>query len=139
MDENKVKTILISKNDRFYFSRKYDKLKLMPLEIGISSLHSFIRELPILPALESHLDEEIMRRSIHGTAAIEGNPLSEEEVGNILSEADRTDRTLKAEKEIDNLSIAYSVIDKVENKVVNTDMLYLVDEMIQIIHSTLME
>ncbi|MFA6472011.1 MAG: Fic family protein [Candidatus Latescibacterota bacterium] len=135
MDNTLVKTITISKNDRFYFSRNYDRNKIMPLLFKVEVLYQTIKDLPILPSLASHIDEEIIRRSIFGTAAIEGNTLTEEEVGRILSEEDKKIVKKKSEKEIENLKIAYTAVDSFEE----VDHLPLSEELILSIHSTIME
>ncbi len=114
MDKNEVIKVKISQNDIFYFSRKYDKEKIEPLLIKVKSLYSTIVDLPILPSLFSQLEEEIIRRSIHGTAALEGNPLSEERVGEIISAPEKAKNDQRAEKEIKNLKKAYDVIKRTE-------------------------
>ena len=45
-----------------------------------------LAQLPILPNQAAKLDTELVRRSIFGTAAIEGNPLSEKRVDELLAE-----------------------------------------------------
>ena len=114
MDKNEVIKVKISQNDIFYFSRKYDKEKIHPLINKYQSLYSTIADLPILPSLFSQLKEEIIRRSIHGTAALEGNPLSEESVGEIISAPGKVKSYQRAEKEIRNLIKAYDVINNAE-------------------------
>ena len=79
MDNMLVKKIEIPRWGNFYFSRKYTHEKIYNLLIEAQTLYLTINELPILPNLFSELEEDLMRRSIFGTAAIEGNPLSEEE------------------------------------------------------------
>ena len=116
MDRNEVIKIKISQNDIFYFSRKYDKEKIHPLLIKTQSLYSTIADLPILPILYSQLEEELIRRSIHGTAALEGNPLSEERVGEIISAPEKIKSNQRAENEILNLKIAYDYIKNMEKK-----------------------
>lgn len=135
MDETLVKTIAISKNDRFYFSRNYDQNKIGLLLKEAEVLYRTIKNLPILPSLASQLDEEIIRRSIFGTAAIEGNPLTEEEVGRILSEKDRDTGKRKAEKEIGNLKIAYNAVDRFEE----VHPFPFLEELIKLIHSKVLE
>ncbi|MBW2619530.1 MAG: Fic family protein, partial [Deltaproteobacteria bacterium] len=46
---------------------------------------------------------ELVRRSIHGTAAIEGNPLDEKEVGRVIEEATRLEDLPRPEREIANI------------------------------------
>ena len=53
--------------------------------------------------------------SIFGTAAIEGNPLTEEKVGEIISESDRPAYQENPEIEIANLKKAYDFIKSLKN------------------------
>jgi Fic family protein len=69
--------------------------------------------LPILPDFASRLQEEVILKSIFGTAAIEGNPLSEEKVSELLTQPGRTDSLKKAEIEIVNLREAYNLLRKI--------------------------
>jgi Fic family protein len=57
--------------------------------------------------MAAQINEEIIRRSIFGTAALEGNPLTEEKVEKILSEPQRIQKPQLAEKEIRNLKAVY--------------------------------
>jgi len=64
----------------------------------------------MLPAWSSQLEETLIRRSIFGTAALEGNPLKEEEVGRIIGETGQPESSARAEQEIRNLKAAYQFI-----------------------------
>ena len=103
----KVKTL---KSGYFTFSQKYDNDHLKDLLSDSRFLYNSIIDLPILPRVFSQLEEEIIRRSIHGTAALEGNPLSEEQVGEIISHSDKTQYTERVEREIVNLEVAYEIL-----------------------------
>lgn len=98
---------LTHKTGWFQFSRDYDPLIVGPLLAEAETLHRVLLDLPILPDLLAQLDKDLIRRSIMGTAAIEGNPLSEEEVGEIIESPEKAKS--KAEKEIANLSRAYAI------------------------------
>lgn len=106
-DDVLVYKVMTFKSGKFIFSRKYDKDKLLDHLIRSEILYSTIKDLPILPELSTRLEEEIIRKSIFGTAAIEGNLLSEEKVAQIISDTDTTKLTETAEKEIKNLKKAY--------------------------------
>jgi len=67
-------------------------------------LYRTVIDLPILPQLAAQIGEEAIIKSIFGTAAIEGNPLKEEEVAEILSKSGETEKLERAEKEIRNLN-----------------------------------
>lgn len=109
-DINMDKRVDTFKSGPFTFSLNYDQAKLGENIIRAKGLFSTIREIPILPNLASQLEEELIRKSIFGTAAIEGNPLSEEAVKKILTEEEKKKATEKAEKQIQNLKQAYRLI-----------------------------
>lgn len=83
--------------------------KLMESLTEAKTLYMTIRDLPMVPQHAVPLEEELIKRSIFGTAAIEGNPLSEENVGNIVEKPVDTSRQLgQFEQEIKNLQEAYN-------------------------------
>ena len=98
------------KSGPFVFSLKYDQAKIQSALIQARVLFVTIGEIPVLPNLASQLEEELIRKSIFGTAAIEGNPLSEEAVNKILTEEEKKKAIEKAEKQIRNLKEAYRLI-----------------------------
>lgn len=104
-----VKKVMTFKSGQFVFSRNYDRAALESLLLEARVLRETVAELPVLPWLASKLEEETIRRSIHSTAAIEGNPLSEEQVGRVLSEDDQGRAVSRAEQEIRNLKAAYLI------------------------------
>ncbi|MGE4552403.1 MAG: hypothetical protein AB7D57_04795, partial [Desulfovibrionaceae bacterium] len=76
-----VKKVLTFKSGNVPFSRNIQEWKgivgdLTVFEVLLLSLG----QLPILPALAARLESDLIRRAIFGTAAIEGNPLTEEQV-----------------------------------------------------------
>lgn len=105
--EKKVDTF---KSGPFVFSLRYDQAKIQNALIQARVLFVTIGEIPVLPNLASQLEEELIRKSIFGTAAIEGNPLSEEAVNKILTEEEKKKAIAKAEKQIRNLKEAYRLI-----------------------------
>jgi len=107
MDNNDVKKVLTFKSGQFIFSRRYDSTALDRLLVEARVLRETVADLPVLPRMASKLEEEVIRRAIHSTAALEGNPLSEEDVGRVLSEADQKKARSRAEQEVINLKTAY--------------------------------
>ena len=71
-------TIRTFKSGHFVFSSKYETARLTESLTTAKILYMTVKDLPILPQLAAPLEEELIRRSIFGTAAIEGNPLSED-------------------------------------------------------------
>lgn len=100
------------KSGKFAFSRKFSFRELQPYRIEARILYETIKDLPILPQLSTSLEQELIRRSIFGTAALEGNPLSEDKVSQIISRPSTNGAKEKAEQEIENLKQAYDFIGK---------------------------
>lgn len=128
-DKNLVKKVLTHKAGNFLFSRKYDRDKLAPLLIRGQTIHASVASLPILPEWSSWLEADIIRRSIHGTAAIEGNPLAEERVGQLLAQAAPRELLERSEQEILNLKAAYGAL--AEPAPAGTPPLLLTEDYIQ--------
>jgi len=105
-----VKKIVTFKAGHFALSSDYDRPALGAQLVEARVLRETVAELPILPAISSHLAEETIIRSIFGTAALEGNPLSEEEVGNVVSQADPQETRGRARREVANLKRAYAKV-----------------------------
>lgn len=112
-DKNMIKKIDTFRSGPFYFSLTYDRKKLEGQLIEAKTLYTTIADIPILPELASGLEEELIRKSIFGTAAIEGNPLSEQAVNKVLSEEEIKGKIERAEKQIRNLKAAYKVIKEI--------------------------
>lgn len=110
MDKNAIKKILTHKSGKFVFSRIHSEATILGSLIEARVLYKTVSDLPILPALSTQLEEEIVRRSIFGTAALEGNPLTEERVGEIISESNHVRKMERAEQEIYNLKLAYDFV-----------------------------
>ncbi|MFV1950928.1 MAG: Fic family protein [Nitrospinota bacterium] len=114
MDNNIVKKILTFKSGQFVFSRKFSAERLSNSLIEAKVLYNTVVDLPVLPELAAKIEEEVIIKSIFGTAAIEGNPLTEERVAEILSQPEGTEKLKRAEKEIRNLKYAYDFIDSLQ-------------------------
>ncbi len=105
----KSRDYMTFKSGKFYFSCQYDKEKILPLIAEGRTRYNVVNSMPILPDLAAQLNKELMRRSIWGTAAIEGNPLDEDEVeevidGGVVAAGD------KARLEIANLESVYALL-----------------------------
>jgi Fic family protein len=88
--------------------------ELQPLRIEAQILYETVKDLPILPDLATNMEQDLIRRSIFGTAAIEGNPLTEERVGQIVSDTNDIHIKGRAEQEIKNLKNVYDMIGSLE-------------------------
>jgi len=109
-DKNVMKKVDTFKSGTFAFSLNYNREKLNGPLVKAKVLYRTIAEIPILPNLASRLEEELIKKSIFGTAAIEGNPLTEEQVNKVLSEEEKKGEVERAEKQIRNLKAAYIMI-----------------------------
>jgi Fic family protein len=114
MDNIYAKKVMTFKSGKFVFSRNFSVRELQPLRIEAQILYETVRDLPILPDLATNMEQDLIRRSIFGTAAIEGNPLTEERVGQIISDTNDTHTKERAEQEIRNLKNVYNLIGSLE-------------------------
>lgn len=114
-DKNLIRKVMTYKSGKFPFSGNFGNESIYRSVIEADVYYQTIVDLPILPQLASRLDEELIIRSIFGTAAIEGNPLKEEEVAELLASPDSAETTKKAEKEILNLRRAYGFASRVSS------------------------
>ncbi len=117
MDNNRVKKVMTFKSGNFIFSSKYDEVGLQNILVMAKILYSTISDLPILPEWSTYLEKELIRRSIFSTAAIEGSPLKEEEVGKIIDQKDNEPKEGKdniAKQTIINLEQVYNRIRNIE-------------------------
>ncbi len=110
MDKDMVKKIMTFKSGVFAFSSKFSSEDITPVLVSAKILYSAIRDIPILPEWSSSIEEEVIRKSIFGTAAIEGNPLKETDVQRILSEEQKAEKLADVEQQIKNLKDAYDKI-----------------------------
>ena len=110
MDTGPIKKVPTFKSGNFIFSGRHQAPEIETLHVWGLVLYKTVSDLPILPVWSSQLEETLIRRSIFGTAALEGNPLKEEEVGKIISETGQPEKSARAEQEIRNLKAAYQFI-----------------------------
>jgi len=137
MDKNSVTKVLTLKSGKFGFSSKFSKKKLSHSLVEARVVHDTITDLPILPQFAAEIQEEVIRKSIFGTAAIEGNPLSEGTVADILSNPKRReDGNKRAEREIRNLKAVYDWIDGLGEP---SSSFQLTEDLIRKVHSIITE
>lgn len=101
---NKIPTF---KSGNFPFSRNYQFESVVGDYVLFQALDIALSQLPILPSTAAKLETDLVRRAIFGTAAIEGNPLTEDQVGEIIEEPTLNGLRDRAEQEIVNLKEAY--------------------------------
>ncbi|KPA18362.1 filamentation induced by cAMP protein fic [Candidatus Magnetomorum sp. HK-1] len=105
-----VKKISTFKSGNFVFATNYSENELYPLIIELRVLYETLNDLPILPALSDQLESELMRRAIFSTAAIEGNPLKEDDVIELIDKPEKNKLIEIHEIEITNLKDAYDFL-----------------------------
>ncbi|MCH8929220.1 MAG: Fic family protein [Candidatus Marinimicrobia bacterium] len=115
---DKIKTVILSNKARFKFSRYFDEEKLYEKLQRVKTLYN-ANQIPIGQKFADALEEEVIRKSIHSTAAIEGNPLTEEEVGEVLDKTDTISLLKDSEKQILNLKLAYVIMKELGVKIGN--------------------
>ena len=109
-----MKEFLTVKSGKFYFNEKYDFSQINSLLVRATVLNETIVDLPILPELASQIEPDIMYSSIYGTAAIEGNPVTREDVKKIAQGEEIKIYTKKDKQEIKNLIKAYNLLSDIK-------------------------
>lgn len=110
-----MKEIMTFKSGMFIFCELYDRTQIDELLVRVSVLNETISDLPILPELASNIEPEIMYSSISGTAAIEGNPITAEDVKKIAQGEEIETYTKKDQQEIKNLIKAYTFLSEIKS------------------------
>lgn len=109
------KECLTHKPGKMSFGADCDARVVEPLLIKANTLLEAVMAMPVMPHIMAALESELIKRSIFGTAAIEGNGLAEEEVKELLEKAPESgdgDRESRARKEIANLERLYALLTK---------------------------
>jgi len=120
----------------FMFSDAYDKKALSELVSRAEILNTTISDIPILPEQASDMDTLIMAESISGTAAIEGNPYTEQDIRNILEQKEAKNYSHNHEIEVENLIAAYKTLDNFEYE---GDYFIITEDFIKELHLSLTE
>ena len=129
-----MKDILTFKSGKFYFCDSYDRMLIDPMVARNSVLNETVSDLPILPELASRLEPEIMYSSVSGTARIEGNSITEEDVERIARGEEVEQYTHKDKQEIKNLLQAYAWLSEISP---SDEPFLLSEEIIKEIHATI--
>jgi len=129
-----VREFLTLKSGKFYFSAKYDSAQIDSLLVRATVLNETIVDLPILPELASQIQPDIMYSSISGTAAIEGNPITSDDVKKIAHGENVEIYTQKDQQEIKNLIKAYKLLSSIKPA---DEPFILTEELICELHKTI--
>ncbi len=110
---NIVKKVPTFKSGNFVFSAKFNDEKDSDIAkkfIEVLVAFESIKYIPILPNIASQIEEELIKKSIFSTAAIEGNSLTQEDVDKIIDDKKTNFSKERFVKEIQNLKKAYNEI-----------------------------
>jgi len=113
---NIIKKVLTFKSGNFVFSAKFNDDKgseIAKTFIDVLIAFESIKYIPILPNMASQIEEELIKKSIFSTAAIEGNSLTQEDVDKIVENKKINFSKERFVKEIQNLKTAYNNIKDV--------------------------
>jgi len=108
-----IKKVLTFKSGNFVFSAKFNDDKGSEIAknfIDVLVAFESIKYIPILPNMASQIEEELIKKSIFSTAAIEGNSLTQEDVDKIVEDKKINISKERFVKEIQNLKTAYNKI-----------------------------
>ena len=106
-DTSRITRVNIKAYGPFAFSHSYDDGAVSELLLEAVMANTMFATLPILPEWSAQLNEDLIVRSIFGTAAIEGSPLSETEVSGLLEAGRVIEPKAARERTITNLREAY--------------------------------
>lgn len=118
----------------FMFSDSFDKKILNDLINRAEILNTTISDIPMLPQQASDIDTEIIAASITGTAAIDGNPYTEQDIRTVLDKKETESYSLNHKIEIENLIAAYETLDNFEAEGKN---LIITEDFIKELHHSL--
>ncbi len=93
-----------------YKSDTEETMELLLLSMKVSSLNSYIVEIPSYPKLPRSILKNELLRAIGSTTAIEGNTLTEEEIQEAFEKADANTKLVRLEQEVQNSREAYLFI-----------------------------
>lgn len=100
----------------FMFSDFFDKKALSEHISRAEVLNTTISDIPMLPQQASDMDSEIVAQAITGTAAIEGNPYSEQDIKDVINKKEVKNYSINHEIEVENLISAYKILDDFQHE-----------------------
>jgi len=121
----------------FAFSRFCDREQVQRQVMAAAVWNTTFGTLPILPAWAAELNEDLIARSIFGTAAIEGSPLTESEVSALLAQQPDPARETEKERVVLNLREAYRLAGVGSTRPGEAGPALLSEERIRRLHETL--
>lgn len=131
---DRVLPITVRAHGPFAFSRWYDDAAVTGKEMVALVWNTTVATLPILPEWASKLNQDLIVRSIFGTAAIEGSPLTEPEVSALLAAGGTTVTKSEKERAVLNLREAYHLAGVGGPRPANIGSMPLSEDRIQNLH-----
>lgn len=132
--DQEIHKVLTFKSGNFVFSRRFDQQKTETELRVFHACYDIIASLPVLPHFAAFLDEDLIRKSIFSTAALEGNPLDEQAVGALLGQEEPTATANNFEQEILNLKAAH---DTFILAAIDAKPLLLSEDLIKAVHAAI--
>lgn len=103
---SEIHKVLTHKSGQFVFSRRFDHLAATRSLDLFQARHAVLASLPMPPHWAREMGQARLRHAIHSTAAIEGNPLTAQDVAHLLDGPASPVPATEAEQEILNLQAA---------------------------------
>lgn len=135
-DTSRVTKVTVRAHGPFAFSHLFDDNAVRQSVAEAFLRNAMTATLPVLPKWAAQLNEDLIIRSIFGTAAIEGSPLSETEVSGLLATGRETEPRVARERTITNLREAYRLAGVGGNVLFETQY-QLNEERILQLHATI--
>lgn len=102
------KSLITFKAGKWTFTAECDSAEIYPLLVRAHTMFEAVSSIPVLPQWQSRLKTELISRSIFGTAALEGNPMTQAEVrSEVRGETSPSPDLPDAKREIVNLKRLY--------------------------------
>ncbi len=98
--------------DSSRFELRYDRRAFQPEIIEIEAYRLSLNKLILPQAWKADLQNLFIIRSVHGTTAIEGNPLSEEEVSRQLRESAGKGARDQVHRQTENAARAFKWVEE---------------------------
>ncbi len=121
-------------NKGFSLAENYDINELQELLTRASILNNTISDIPMLPQQAAEMDTDIAVLSISGTASLEGNAFSEDDIRSMIITNKGKNYSANQKAEISNLIKAYNELDSTET---DGSPLMVTEDFIKSLHSTL--
>lgn len=120
----------------FSFAETYDLNELSELLTRAAVINNTISDIPVLPQQAAEMDTDISVMSISGTASLEGNAFSEDDIRTMLLHRHGKNYSANQQTEIKNIIKAYAELDATET---DGKPFIVTEDFIKNLHKTLTE